>query len=214
MTLLTQSVTQWLANPPAGFRLLALLAISTTTFLVSDWRILSAILACVVLCYPLSSVTLRMTGGQIRPMLFLLTIICGAQYFLAGPLQAAIATLRFLAIILLASLITLTTPSSALVASFERALTPLRWLGVDPARISLALSMTLRFLALIAQVSEEVREAQRCRGLERSFVAVAVPTILRMLKMADDIAAAIDARSGCPPSEMLVRTSNPPHEQD
>ena len=44
-------------------------------------------------------------------------------------------------------------------------------------------------------IPDEVREAQRARGLERSLVALTVPIVVRMLKMSDDIAAAIDARS-------------------
>jgi biotin transport system permease protein len=40
-----------------------------------------------------------------------------------------------------------------------------------------------------------VREAQRVRGLERSILAVAMPVIVRTLKMGNEIGEALDARS-------------------
>ena len=40
-----------------------------------------------------------------------------------------------------------------------------------------------------------VREAQRARGLDRHPLALAVPLVLRTLKMADEVAEAIEARS-------------------
>ena len=55
--------------------------------------------------------------------------------------------------------------------------------------------MVLRFIPVIAQVAHEIRDAQRARGLDRSIVAMVVPLIIRTLKMADDVADAIDARS-------------------
>ena len=61
--------------------------------------------------------------------------------------------------------------------------------------VSLALSLTLRFIPVLAQVVQDVQEAQRARGLERNLVALAAPVIVRTLKMADDVADAIDARS-------------------
>jgi len=52
----------------------------------------------------------------------------------------------------------------------------------------------LRFIPVLAQITTEVREAQKARGMEHSIVAVAMPVAIRMLKMADDISDAIDAR--------------------
>jgi|GEM_PF-839179 len=77
----------------------------------------------------------------------------------------------------------------------DKAALPLARLGVNPARVSLAVSLTLRFIPVVAQTVQDVREAQRARGIEKNMLALAVPVIVRTLKMADDVADAIDARS-------------------
>jgi biotin transport system permease protein len=77
----------------------------------------------------------------------------------------------------------------------ERALRPLARLGIRTDKVSLAISMTMRFIPLLTQVAHQVREAQRARGLERNLIALAVPILVRALHTADQVAEAIDARS-------------------
>ena len=62
-------------------------------------------------------------------------------------------------------------------------------------RIALAISLSLRFIPLVRSVLDEVREAQRARGLERNLTALLVPLVVRTLKQADGTAQAIQARS-------------------
>ena len=81
-----------------------------------------------------------------------------------------------------------------LIDGIERGLPFLRPLGVNPAKVSLALSLALRFIPVLAQITQEVREAQRVRGLENSVIALAIPLFVRPLRMSDDIADAIEAR--------------------
>ena len=60
--------------------------------------------------------------------------------------------------------------------------------------MSLAISLTLRFIPVLAQITRDVREAQRVRGLEGNIVALAIPLVVRTLRISDDIADAIEAR--------------------
>jgi biotin transport system permease protein len=71
----------------------------------------------------------------------------------------------------------------------------LRIIGVDPTRVGLAFGLAVRFVPVLASVAADIREAQAARGLDRSVFALAVPLTLRTLRMADEIAEAIDARS-------------------
>ena len=82
-----------------------------------------------------------------------------------------------------------------MVRVMERALHPFERFGIQTAKVSLAISMTLRFIPLLTQVAHEVREAQRARGLERNMLALAVPMLVRTLHTAEQVAEAIDARS-------------------
>lgn len=81
-----------------------------------------------------------------------------------------------------------------MMETLERFFSFLRPFGVHPAKISLALSLTLRFIPVLGQITQDVREAQKARSLEGNLIAAAIPVIVRTLKMSEDVAAAIEAR--------------------
>jgi len=179
----------------AGAKILAMVALGTGVFLIPDWPVVGFILATVILLYPASGFGPRIMWAQIKPILWLLVIFFAVQLWLNDWQSGLLVITRIAAIVMFAALVTLTTRTSDLLASLERAMQPLRPIGVNPEKVSLAISMVLRFIPVIAQVAHEIRDAQRARGLDRSIVAMVVPLIIRTLKMADDVADAIDARS-------------------
>ncbi len=79
--------------------------------------------------------------------------------------------------------------------SIEYHLRHLTMVGLNPAKISLTFSLCLRFIPVLAMTTKEVMEAQKARGMHKNMIALIVPIIIRSLKMADDIADAIEARS-------------------
>ncbi|WP_412559366.1 energy-coupling factor transporter transmembrane component T family protein [Thalassospira sp. MIT1370] len=179
----------------AGPKILAMVALGTGVFMVPDWPVVSLVLASVIALYRLSGFGWRVIIAQIRPMAWLLAIFFAVQLWLNDWQAGLLVISRIAAIVMFASLVTLTTKTSDMLASLERALRPLKPLGVSPEKVSLAISMVLRFIPVIAAVASEIRDAQRARGLDRSILAMIVPLIIRTLKMADDVADAIEARS-------------------
>lgn len=179
----------------AGPKILAMVALGTGVFMVPDWPVVSLVLASVIALYRLSGFGFRVIIAQIRPVAWLLAIFFAVQLWLNDWQAGLLVITRIAAIVMFASLITLTTKTSDMLASLERALRPLKPLGVNPEKVSLAISMVLRFIPVIATVASEIRDAQRARGLDRSILAMIVPLIIRTLKMADDVADAIEARS-------------------
>jgi biotin transport system permease protein len=83
-----------------------------------------------------------------------------------------------------------------MVAALERALRPLSRFGIDPDKISLVISLALRFIPVLGEQVTQIREAQRARGLDRNILALAVPLLVHCLSMADAVADAIEARGG------------------
>ena len=179
----------------AGPKILAMVALGTGVFMVPDWPVVSLVLASVIALYRISGFGWRVIIAQIRPMAWLLAIFFAVQLWLNDWQAGLLVITRIAAIVMFASLITLTTKTSDMLASLERALRPLKPLGVNPEKVSLAISMVLRFIPVIATVASEIGDAQRARGLDRSILAMIVPLIIRTLKMADDVADAIEARS-------------------
>ncbi|MCB8837666.1 energy-coupling factor transporter transmembrane protein EcfT [Aurantimonas sp. VKM B-3413] len=182
-------------HAPAGAKLLALIGLGTLLFALPSLWLAAAALLLVLAGYAAARLPASLVISQIRPALWILVILFLAQLWLASLGEAALLVLRFAALILAAGLVTLTTRTADMVAVVERGLSPLSRIGLDVEKTSLAISLAIRFIPAVATVLEEVREAQAARGRERATFALAVPVIVRLLKMADQVAEAIDARS-------------------
>lgn len=133
---------------------------------------------------------------ELRAPVVMLALLFGCQALLAGTdwAETLAAVARFAALILLATLMTLTTKVADMVDLFERLFSTLRPLGVNPAKMALMLALTIRFIPLLAEQVREVRMAQQARGVERNIAALFVPLLVKILRLADDLTAALDAR--------------------
>ncbi|MBL4906335.1 MAG: energy-coupling factor transporter transmembrane protein EcfT [Sneathiella sp.] len=179
---------------PAGIKLTFLVFLGTTLFLYDSLWFVGLTLIGVLILFAVGQIPVRRVVDQLKPALILLVIIFVAQGLINGWEFGLLVVARFAALILAASLVTLTTLTSQMVAAIETVMSPFsRWISVE--KISLSLSLAIRFIPVIAVLTHEVREAQRVRGLEKNLFAVATPVVIRTLKMGDQIAEALDARS-------------------
>jgi biotin transport system permease protein len=186
----------FLHRMPPGPKLLVLLIAGSTLVLVTDWRWLALLCLAVLLLYAHSGIGWRAGWAQLRPAAALLGVLLAVQLLFGDAMAGVAMVLRFAALILIAALVTLTTRVSDMVTTLQRALLPLQRFGIDPARVSLAISLALRFIPVLGERVAQIREAQRARGLERNLFAIAVPLLVHCLRMADAVAEAIEARSG------------------
>lgn len=181
---------------PAGIKLILLCAIGIGLFFLRDWRLVLVMLATCILLYPVAQLPLRLLARQLLAMSWFIILLGIIQWWADNWHGAIVVSGRLLSLLLLANLVTLTTRATDTLNTLSWALRWLRFLGVNPERISLMISLVLRFLPVIIEVMHEVRAAQKARGIEFNLIAMTVPVIIRTLKMADDIADAIDARQG------------------
>jgi biotin transport system permease protein len=177
-----------------GVKMLVLALSAVALIAVDDWRVLGTILAAVLGLFVVARLPAREVAAQLRPVLFLGLFFFVIHWLLVSWQSGLVTVLRFTILISLAVLITLTTRISDMVDALESGLRPLRVLGVNPAKISLMISLAIRFVPLLVDLVREIQAAQRSRGLERSVTAVAVPLIVKTLRMASVLADAIDAR--------------------
>jgi biotin transport system permease protein len=109
-----------------------------------------------------------------------------------------LTVLRLLTLVLAAAVVTATTRVSAMVAVVERICRPLEFVGVRPARIGLVIAMALRFIPLLVERADRIREAQAARGGSagglRGLRATVVPLLVQVLQLAHTVAEALDAR--------------------
>src|SRR5690606_23729816 len=148
----------------------------------------------VVLLYVSARVGFAAGWAQVRPVRWFAAALFAIQFVLSGPVTAVMVSSRVVLAVALAGLVTLTTRTSDMMAVLERGLRPARRLGLDPFRMSLLLSLTIRSVPVIADIANRVREAPRARGVEWRVRAIAVPLVVGAPRHADALCEALSAR--------------------
>jgi len=183
-----------LHRAPAGVKLLLLLAVGAGAALLDRaWQVGVALLI-VLACYRLAGFTWRTPVDQLRPLAAVLGFVAVFHVAVNGWSRAAEVVGMVLVLVLLAGLVTLTTRTSALVDVVVALARPLRPMGVKPERLGLVLALGIRSVPVAVGLAQEVRDAQRARGLTASPRAFAVPLVIRSLRHADTLGEALVAR--------------------
>lgn len=126
---------------------------------------------------------------------------CGVQ-------AAIISTMRFIDLLILASLLTFSTTITELTLGTERLLSPLQRRFNFPAHeLALTMTIALRFVPTFAEELERIMKAQASRGADfgqgkrfafiqqtRALVPLVVPLFLSALRRAEDLILAMEAR--------------------
>lgn len=178
-----------------GWKFLALIVfIVATTLFVHDAVVGATIFGATLLLFAVAHVPLHVVRGQLLPPLPILALIAAFQWWQLGWNQSLALFFILYAAIAAASLLTLTTRLTDLMAAFDQGLRPLARFGVPVDNISLAMSLTLRLIPLQAQAVTEALAARKARGADFSIRALAIPVLVRSIKRAEAIGDALLAR--------------------
>lgn len=178
----------------AGSKLIALFAAGLLVALVRGWP--SAVVALVlsVAFCALSRTPLRALVRGLRGLLVVVLALGAWLTWQAGWPRAVETIGDLVALVLLATVVTTTTPVGAILDAVERGLGPLRPLGVKPQRVALAASLVLRAIPSTVSLAEETRDAALARGLERDLRARLTPFAIRVVADAQATGEALHAR--------------------
>jgi biotin transport system permease protein len=179
---------------PVGLKLLGCLIGSIALAVIHNPWALAASFLLITGLYTVARLPPTAALITLRPLLPLLSIIFIAQVTLSGWTLAATATLRIASLVLLAGLVTLTSPLSAMIDAVTRAAHPLGRFGISPPKLGLAIALTMRFIPALAKDWRDVEDARAARGAVRpSFLGVG-SLILRILCMTNALGDAIASR--------------------
>jgi biotin transport system permease protein len=199
-----------LQRTPAGLELAALAALSVLLFAVPRLAVTGGALgAVVVLGLAGARLSPRELLAQLRPVRVWLAGLLVFHLVVTDLATGALAVARLATLVLAAAVVTATCRVAELVAVIEWLCAPLRLLGVRPGRIGLAVAMTLRFIPVVAERAERIREAQAARGATRPLFLSLVPLLVQVLQLAHTTAEALDARGADdeePPRAVWRRT--------
>jgi biotin transport system permease protein len=179
---------------PAGIKLVLLAATGVALTVLNRWWEPVAVLGVVLACYLLAGFPVRTLAAQLRSMSWVLLAISVFQLVVSGWQSMVDVIVTLAAMVLAAGLVSLTTGMEALTEVLLRILRPFRRFGVAPERMALLISLSVRSVSVIAGLAQEVRDAQRARGLGGSARAFAVPLLVRSLRHAEALGEALMAR--------------------
>lgn len=121
-----------------------------------------------------------------------------------GLVSAVRMAIRLTYLILGTSLMTLTTTPNQLTDGLEKALGPLRRLGVPVHEISMIMSIALRFIPILIEETDKIMKAQMARGASfdegniikkaKALIPLLVPLFISAFRRANDLAMAMEAR--------------------
>lgn len=190
-------------------------------FLIKHWYdylILGGVVLAGVL---LSGVSLRFFLRGLRPMLWLILFTVGLQLFFTsgqhvywqwgvlsvsqeGLINATYIALRFLLIIFMSTLLTLTTQPLAIADGMEYLMRPLKVVHFPVNDIALMLSIALRFVPKLMDETTKIMNAQRARGVDfnngslikrvKALIPLLIPLMMSSLDIATDLTTAMISR--------------------
>lgn len=175
---------------------LACLAITGTALVFTDSALALGGAAAIGLGLArLTGTSLRGIAREMRAPALVLALLALANWTFTDGHTALVVTLRLSALAFLAFAVTATTTTAELIAALERILAPAGRLRLlDPERAALTIALAIRFVPLIGEEVQAIREAQSVRGVRANPVALAVPLIVRVLLRADEVADALAVR--------------------
>ena len=111
--------------------------------------------------------------------------------------------IRLASLVSIAALMTLTTTPLALANGLERMLSPLKKFGFPAHEFAMMISISIRFIPVLAEEAERIRNAQVARGADfsgnllrraKKMVPVLVPLFQSAFERADHLAMAMESR--------------------
>jgi len=121
-----------------------------------------------------------------------------------GMVISAYIFMRFILIIFISTLLTLTTTPIEISDSIESILKPLKRINFPVTQVALMLSIALRFVPLLVDETTKIMDAQRARGVDfgegglikriKSFVPILIPLFVSSFSIAYDLAIAMESR--------------------
>lgn len=121
-----------------------------------------------------------------------------------GIRQGIFISLRFLLLIMMTSLLTLTTTPIEITDGMESLLGPLKKLRFPVHELALMMSISLRFIPTLIQETEKIMKAQTARGADftsgpikdrmKAVIPLLIPLFISAFKRAEELATAMEAR--------------------
>jgi energy-coupling factor transport system permease protein len=190
-------------------------------FLANNTITYSVLALYTVILVMLSKIPIRFLYNGLRPILWLILFTLLLHVLLTkegqiifefgwlkvyeeGLRQGIFISVRFLLLILVTSLLTLTTTPIEITDGIETLLGSLKRFKFPVHELALMMSISLRFIPTLMQETDKIMKAQIARGVEftsgpikervQAIVPLLIPLFISSFKRAEELAVAMEAR--------------------
>lgn len=202
-------------------KLLFVFAFIIVVFLANNVMTYAILLALTLFVILLSKIRLYFLINGLKPVIFLMmfTLILhllmtkeGAvildlrfmKIYEEGLRQGVFISMRFLMLVFMTSILTLTTSPISITDGLETLLNPFKRLKLPVHELSLMMSISLRFIPTLMDETDKIMKAQMARGSDlsagpikdrlKAVVPLLVPLFVSAFKRAEDLATAMEVR--------------------
>ncbi|MBT1017769.1 energy-coupling factor transporter transmembrane protein EcfT [Canibacter sp. lx-72] len=174
----------------------AIIALFLSVFLTAtnSWIFSLIALTLVLVVGALAKIPARTWGHALKTLTPLLLIL-SIYYAVTGKIiTGADTVLTLLTMIFAAKILLFTTPMPTIIDGFVKLCTPLKYVGLCPQRIGLALALMIRSIPTIMDSWQELKTAATARGLRIVPWRLLIPLIIATVAYAENTGDALIAR--------------------
>jgi len=192
----------------ARFKIIATLALTIVTFMISDWRILMILVILVLGLVQLVKLPLTYCLKKLKAPVIMVLVMTLMQLLITPSIDALwhglLIFTRLLIVIMVWFIFIETTTQTAVTLSLEALLQPLKKIGVKIGALMLTIRIIQRFVPSLMQEASKILKAQASRGLDinsasiwmkmRLITALILPVFVIAIKKADELANTMAVR--------------------
>lgn len=205
----------------ARAKLLLSIAYIAIIFLAANWVGYLVMAIFTVGVITLTNIPLKVYIKGVKPLIWLISFTVVLQMLFSttgvvwlhfgpinitndGVINGVYVFVRFVLIIMMSTILTLTTQPLAVADAIEYLLMPLRKVKFPVYEIALMLSIALRFVPTLMDETEKIMNAQRARGVDfangnvfqrmKAVVPLLIPLFTSSMKRAIELGDAMEAR--------------------
>ena len=202
-------------------KLLFVFAFIIIVFLANNVVTYAILLAFTLFVIMLSRIRLYFLINGLKPVIFLMafTLILHLlmtkegdvlldlgfmKIYEEGLRQGIFISIRFLVLVFITSILTLTTSSISITDGLETLLNPFKKFKLPVHELALMMSISLRFIPTLMDETDKIMKAQMARGSDlsagplkerlKAVVPLLVPLFVSAFKRAEDLATAMEVR--------------------
>ena len=190
-------------NPLA--KIISIFIFVILSLLVNDLKINLVISLIVLIVIGLTHVPFKNYFKTIYGIRFLIAFIIIINFVLNVEFENTLLILtRLISLVLYTSILTFTTQPSEIAYGLEMFLSPLKIIGVPVSKMSLSISLSLRFIPTLIDQSKRILKAISSRGINYSsssikekieaLKALIIPLFLTSFKRAEDLSNSMEVR--------------------